>query len=177
MEAALKLVGSDMPKAVDHFQKAVDVTPLMAKRVIDAARSMSVECVVAPYEADAQLAFLALNNLVDVVFTEDSDLLAYGCPRVFFKMDKNGFGREVRFERLGGVEEPGVRFSNWTHDMFTEFCILCGCDFLPSPTGLGPKTANKIMCRYKSFERVCNHHCCARIRYSNQLHACRRFLS
>lgn len=36
----------------------------------------------APYEADAQMAYLALNGLVDVVITEDSDLLTYGCPRV-----------------------------------------------------------------------------------------------
>ncbi len=37
---------------------------------------------VAPYEADAQMAYLALNGLVDVVMTEDSDLLCYGCPKV-----------------------------------------------------------------------------------------------
>ena len=43
---------------------------------------MGVEYIVAPYEADAQLAFLALNGLVSAVITEDSDLLAYGCPRV-----------------------------------------------------------------------------------------------
>lgn len=36
---------------------------------------------VAPYEADAQMAYLALNGLVDVVLTEDSDLLCYGCPK------------------------------------------------------------------------------------------------
>ena len=37
---------------------------------------------VAPYEADAQMAFLALNGHVHAVITEDSDLLPYGCPRV-----------------------------------------------------------------------------------------------
>lgn len=41
-----------------------------------------VEYIVAPYEADAQMAYLALNDLVQVVITEDSDLIAYGCPRV-----------------------------------------------------------------------------------------------
>ena len=38
--------------------------------------------IVAPYEADAQMAYLALMGEAYVVITEDSDLLAYGCPRV-----------------------------------------------------------------------------------------------
>lgn len=40
--------------------------------------------VVAPYEADAQMAFLAISKQVDAVITEDSDLIAFGCPRVSF---------------------------------------------------------------------------------------------
>ena len=43
-----------------------------------------MEFVVAPYEADAQMAFLARNGDVDLVITEDSDLIAYGCPQVGF---------------------------------------------------------------------------------------------
>ena len=41
-----------------------------------------MEFLVAPYEADAQMAFLALQGLVHAVITEDSDLIPYGCPRV-----------------------------------------------------------------------------------------------
>jgi exonuclease-1 len=43
-----------------------------------------VEFIVAPYEADAQLAFLSLNKIVDAVITEDSDLIVFGCSRVLF---------------------------------------------------------------------------------------------
>ena len=46
----------------------------------------------APYEADAQLAYLWFKKIVDVVATEDSDLLAFGVERVFFKMDPEGYG-------------------------------------------------------------------------------------
>ena len=41
-----------------------------------------VEVVVAPYEADSQLAYLAKEGIADVVITEDSDLLAFGCKQV-----------------------------------------------------------------------------------------------
>ena len=76
------------------FAKAVDVSASMAAAVIAAARakwgdddSAKVKWIVAPYEADAQLAFLARNNLVDVVISEDSDCLAYAVPRTIFKFD------------------------------------------------------------------------------------------
>ena len=42
----------------------------------------NVSYVVSPYEADAQMTFLAISKQVDAVITEDSDLIAFGCPRV-----------------------------------------------------------------------------------------------
>lgn len=47
-----------------------------------AARTRGVDCIVAPYEADAQLAFLSKSGLAHAVITEDSDLLAFGCKKV-----------------------------------------------------------------------------------------------
>ena len=37
---------------------------------------------VAPFEADAQIAFLQQNGFADVACSEDSDLLVYGCNKV-----------------------------------------------------------------------------------------------
>lgn len=49
-------------------------------------KSENIEFVVAPYEADAQLAYLSNlkeeKNGIVAVISEDSDLLAYGCPAV-----------------------------------------------------------------------------------------------
>lgn len=47
-------------------------------------RQENVDYVVAPYEADAQMTFLAITNQVDAIITEDSDLIPFGCPRVSF---------------------------------------------------------------------------------------------
>ncbi len=54
----------------------------MAHNLIKALRQNNIQYIVAPYEADAQLAFLSLGGHVECVITEDSDLLAYGCTRV-----------------------------------------------------------------------------------------------
>ena len=53
----------------------------MARRVADALTAAGVGFLVAPYEADAQMAYLARRGDVGAVVTEDSDLLAYACPR------------------------------------------------------------------------------------------------
>jgi exonuclease 1 len=64
--------------------KSVDVTPRMAAQLIRVCRTCRpmVKCVVAPYEADAQLAFLSRNNIVDAIVTEDSDCIPYLCKEV-----------------------------------------------------------------------------------------------
>jgi exonuclease-1 len=46
-----------------------------------ALRPAGVAVLVAPYEADAQMAYLARSGVVAAVVTEDSDLVAYACPR------------------------------------------------------------------------------------------------
>ena len=47
-------------------------------QVILALRQAGIKYMVAPYESDAQLALLSKEGLVDVVISEDSDLLVYG---------------------------------------------------------------------------------------------------
>lgn len=64
------------------MRRSVDVNHEMALNVIKECRRKNVDCIVAPYEADAQLAYLNLKNIAQVVITEDSDLLLFGCTRV-----------------------------------------------------------------------------------------------
>lgn len=58
-------------EAFQHFTKAVDVSPAMAREWIRTVQGVpNVSYVVAPYEADAQLAFLCRAGLIDAVITE-----------------------------------------------------------------------------------------------------------
>lgn len=72
--------------------------PLDRKQAVKRIRG--VKYVVAPYEADAQLGFLARNGHVDAVITEDSDILLFGCTRVLFKLDRDGMCQEVDLREM-----------------------------------------------------------------------------
>ena len=132
--------------ARDCFTKCVSVTSEMALEVMRAARNMGVDCIVAPYEADAQLAFFSKYGHVDAVVTEDSDLLCFGCKRVVFKMDLTGRAQEISLENLGRVKT----LVGFTPDLFRQMCILSGCDYLPSVKGVGLAKACKAIKLSKS---------------------------
>ncbi|KAJ1547891.1 hypothetical protein HK096_009770, partial [Nowakowskiella sp. JEL0078] len=132
---------------------SVDVSPEMALELIKfhyALRIAGVDYIVAPYEADAQLAYLERNNFVSAVITEDSDLLVFGCRRVLFKLEADGTGIEINLSDLHKIPE----FRGWTHEKFRQMCILSGCDYLSSPEGFGIKTALKSLASKKSIENL-----------------------
>lgn len=52
--------------------------------MLQACHDKGVDCIVAPYEADAQLAYLNKIGVAQVVITEDSDLILFGCEKVSF---------------------------------------------------------------------------------------------
>eukprot|EP01117_Protostelium_nocturnum_P012014 TRINITY_DN4399_c0_g1_i1.p1 TRINITY_DN4399_c0_g1~~TRINITY_DN4399_c0_g1_i1.p1 ORF type:complete len:529 (-),score=159.28 TRINITY_DN4399_c0_g1_i1:1036-2622(-) len=138
--------------ARDAFVKAVDITPFMAYRLIKALRRENIQFVVAPYEADAQLAFLSIRGIVDFVISEDSDLLAYGCKRVLFKLNNEGQGKEIQLCNLGSNSNPSL--ANFTQQMFRQVCILSGCDYLSSLPGLGIKKAHELIKKFKDVDKV-----------------------
>lgn len=80
---AAELMRLDRSKeAQTYLRRCIDVSHEMALNLIRICRSRNVDCIVAPYEADAQLAFLNKQHIADVIITEDSDLLLFGAEKV-----------------------------------------------------------------------------------------------
>lgn len=153
MQQGLKLLkGGDSAAARRSLAKAVQVTPAMCARLMKVLTEKNIKFLMAPYEADAQLAHLAHNKVIDLVIAEDSDLLVYQCPIVLFKMDQSGLGQEIRLRNLGANEELDLLC--WTHEMFVDMCILSGCDYCPRLNGLGLKRAHKLIQKYRSARKL-----------------------
>ncbi|KAI3773994.1 hypothetical protein L1987_48535 [Smallanthus sonchifolius] len=156
--AMAKLKDGDINAATEMFQRAVSITPSMAHQLILILRSENIEFVVAPYEADAQLAYLSSLDAdkggIDAVISEDSDLLAYGCSSVIFKMDRYGNGEEIVMSDVFDSVGRAPSFLHFDKELFTGMCVLAGCDFLPSVPGIGIAKAHGLVLKYRNLDRV-----------------------
>ena len=141
--------------AINKKIEGFDVTPEFAFEFIKILHIYNIEYYVAPYEADAQLAYLSYINYVDFIITEDSDLVAYGCKCVLYKLGslKNeplDVGEEILYENVKHCKE--IRFKNFTEDKFLNFCILVGCDYLKI-SGVGPKLATEALNKFDDYNK------------------------
>lgn len=121
------------------FAKAAGVSHEMVNSIVKALNREGIAAYVAPYEADAQLAFLARAGEVDFVISEDSDLVVYGCPRILFKFDPtNATGVE-----LNTPLSNAPAFRDLSNEAAMIACITSGCDYGPEVRGIGIKRAIK----------------------------------
>lgn len=142
----------NLQQARDVYAKCVDITPEMAFQLIKVLKEENIPYVVAPYEADAQLAYLEAEAIIDGIITEDSDLLVFGCKTVLFKLDQAGNAVEMLQQRFWTNRH--IALSGWTAVEFRQMAILSGCDYLPSIVGMGIKNAHRLLRRYKTVDKV-----------------------
>ncbi|KAJ2583221.1 Rad2 nuclease, partial [Coemansia sp. RSA 1804] len=125
--------------AFEMFQKSVEATPEMARAVVEQLRAEGFRYVVAPYEADAQLAYLEAQGVISAAISEDSDLIVFGCQRIIFKLDQ--YGQATVFDRARIGRTKAVDIDGWDNRRLRQMCILSGCDYAASVPRVGLKTA------------------------------------
>ncbi|RNF10292.1 putative exonuclease [Trypanosoma rangeli] len=137
-------------EAAQLLEKGVDITTELAHAVIQVLQERRLECIVAPYEADAQLAYLCKEGYVQAVISEDSDLIAYHCPCLIAKLDGHG-----NCEVLVAQDLPRCpSFYGLSYESFLVGCILSGCDYLPSLRHIGVKKAFRLVAQATSVPSI-----------------------
>lgn len=118
----------DPKKRLKLFSKAAERSmEYWTNPVFHALVRSGFKCVMAPYEADPQLAYMSRRGDVDVVLSRDGDMLAHGCKVVALDLDeRDGSALVVRRENL----RTHPSFKNLSPDSFVHVCILSGCDYL-----------------------------------------------
>ncbi|KAJ5161097.1 XPG/RAD2 endonuclease [Penicillium capsulatum] len=138
-------------EAYQEFQKAVDVTPYMARQLIEELKKMDVQYVVAPYEADPQMVYLEQHGIVQGIISEDSDLLVFGAKRLLSKLDQHGECIEINRADFTACRE--VSLVGWSDADFRRMCILSGCDYLANIPKMGLKTAYRSIRKHRTVEK------------------------
>ncbi|CAK7272117.1 Rad2 nuclease [Sporothrix epigloea] len=135
-----------------EFQKAIDITPDMARHLIEELKKLGLPYIVAPYEADAQMVYLERQGIVSGILSEDSDLLVFGAKRLLTKLDMQGRCIEINRREFCACRE--ISLTDFSDANFRHMAILSGCDYLEGIGNIGLKTAYRMIRRHKSIEKV-----------------------
>lgn len=99
-------------------------------------------------EAEATCAHLCLNGQVDAVLTEDTDILAYGCPFSLHKLNiHTNTVMMIEMKKLLTMLEI-------SYPQFRDFCIMCGTDYNTNIPKIGPERAYRYIKEYKTIENL-----------------------
>lgn len=126
-------------EAKKEFDKAVVITHEFALELMDECRRYNVDCIVAMYEADAQLAYLNKIGLAEYIISEDSDLILFGCKKIVYKLTLDGKCILFDSDKLDQI------FPKYSFEKFRRICILSGCDYVNNLPGIGLAKAKKFI--------------------------------
>jgi 5'-3' exonuclease len=117
--------------------------------------------IVAPFEADAQLAYMRREGHIDAVYSEDMDFVIHQAGVFIFHWGFRSRGRDmgniIQFEHVRSLWNPQYDpppDHKWTVlDLVRKFGVrvlrayvnLIGCDYIQSVPHLGSKTAITIL--------------------------------
>lgn len=109
---------------------------------------MGIPVVEAVGEAEATCLSLKKCGEVDYVYSDDTDVLALGCPEVLRTThDHNNAFMRVDLE---GV----LRGLGMSMDTFVDMCILCGCDYSPVVNRVSSDKAYNLLKDRKKLEKI-----------------------
>lgn len=112
---------------------------------------MGVPFVLAPGEAEAQCAAMARAGHVYAAASEDMDTLTFDTPRLLRYFTHPEAAKKPVLEISVDKILEGMEIDM---SQFVDLCMLCGCDYLPSIKGVGPKTALKMVKEHGSIEAI-----------------------
>uniref|UniRef100_A0A0G4HJT0 Exonuclease 1 n=1 Tax=Chromera velia CCMP2878 TaxID=1169474 RepID=A0A0G4HJT0_9ALVE len=115
---------------------------------------LGVQTLRAPFEGEALCALLERAGRVDAVASEDLDGLAFGASVLFRYVHQAVSPLASKTLERFSLPEALSKLRLKSQAEFVDFCILSGCDYLPTIPGIGPESALSLMKKFKSIEKV-----------------------
>jgi len=125
----------------------VTITPEDIESIKDLCGQLSLPFYFARQEAESFSSYLCKTNQVDVVITEDTDVLAYGCPHWISNLAHDGSCIYIGYDNM-------LKKMKFAREQFIDFCILCGTDYNETIKGLGPVTAYQLLITHVNIEKA-----------------------
>jgi flap endonuclease-1 len=145
------------------FKYAQAASKLNAEILDDSKRlilSMGLPVIQAPSEGEAQAAYMAERGDVYIVGSQDYDSLLFGAPKVVRNLAITGKRKLPKKNIYIDVEpevmtlEDELARMGISRKQLVEIGIMCGTDYNPGLTRVGPKTALKLIKEHGDLESV-----------------------
>tara|TARA_E500000178_G_scaffold306339_1_gene318424 strand:- start:4560 stop:5537 length:978 start_codon:yes stop_codon:yes gene_type:complete len=129
-------------------KKLIYITSEYITKLKNLLELMNVQYIQAPGEADLICGKLAKQGVVDLVMSDDMDLLTSGSSKVLrnFFITSN---RVMYYDLDKILELMDININQWI-----DFCILCGCDYCDRIPNLGPINALKYIKLYGNVNGI-----------------------
>ncbi|MCO8266800.1 flap endonuclease-1 [Haloferax sp. AB510] len=117
-------------------------TQRLTETIQDTSRELlsllDVPVVEAPAEGEAQASYMARKGDADYVGSEDYDTLLFGAPYTLRQLTSKGNPELMDLDAT--LDKHDI-----TYEQLVDIAMLCGTDFNEGITGIGPKTAVKVV--------------------------------
>ena len=127
---------------------AVEVVPEQMYNLQHYIADLNLPFIVAPFEADVQLTYLFKQNKVDMVLTNDSDLIVYGVTRIIYIKPNKSALDWYEHKRVGDNEKV-TTINELPLEWLWLFGYFVGCDYFRGIKGIGPQKAFAIILQLK----------------------------
>jgi flap endonuclease-1 len=131
-------------KLDSRTQRLTDTIVETTRELLDL---LDVPVVDAPAEGEGQAAYMARQGDVDYVGTEDYDALLFGAPYTLRQLTSKGDPELMDFEATLAEQDL-------TWEQLVDAAILMGTDFNEGISGIGPKTAVKLLAEHGDLYSV-----------------------
>ena len=111
----------------------------MVSSLMSVLSNRAVDYIRAPYEADSQLTYLCIVKFVDMVLSEDSDVLPPGVPQLLWIPSRNKKDQSGTLYRSDKITEQ------LSFPAFQMVCVLSRCEYSPRLRIFGIESAFNAM--------------------------------
>jgi len=142
-EEAMKRYGARLVKATQrHNDEAMELLRMMGLPVLRA-----------PGEAERLCAQLAQSGYAKAAATEDFDALVFGAPKVLRNLHHGSASPQLPLVQEICLSEILAQL-HFSQLEFVDFCILAGCDYLPTISKVGIMTAQQLIKKHRNIENI-----------------------
>ena len=128
-------------------KQVVNVSQTHRKEIFYLLKLLGLPNFVAEGEGESSCVELQKQGIADYVYSEDMDVLTFGCTKFLRCSNKKDYYVEISLDNI--LENLGMN-----QDEFIDLCILCGCDYTCTIPRVGMMTSFNLINKYRTIDGI-----------------------